>query len=122
MSIFWSFPMTSTSLVTSLGSTDMKITSLLLTNCCAVPCTLMRGTNATMKIEFVTTKHFDTMTQALCGEISAETSDACVKFPSLPSDFCKFTTCPIELGKTYLATITLPVLKVYPKVCWNSTA
>lgn len=98
----------------SIGSTDMKISSLSLPGCCAPPCILKRGTNVSVTIEFTTDKTFATMTQSLCGEFGA-----CVKLPSLPPDFCKYTTCPVEASKMYSAKVELPVLKTYPPVCIN---
>lgn len=100
-----------------LGTTDMKISSLAIPDCCSAPCILKRGTNVSVTIQFKTDKNFVEMTQMLCGEFGA-----CVRLPSLPTDFCKYTTCPIEAGKVYTAKVELPVLKEYPPVGLPSTS
>ena len=91
----------------------MKITNVSVADCCSAPCILKRGTNGTVTIQFSTDQAYTTMTQKMCGELG----HSCFGLSSLPTDFCKFTTCPVEAGKSYTAKIEIPILKEYPPVC-----
>ena len=94
------------------GSTDFKITGASIPNCCGVPCIMKRGTNTSITVEFTSDKNFTQMSQNMCAELSG----TCVNMPGLPTDFCKYTTCPIAAGKPSTAKIELPILSTYPKV------
>ncbi len=91
----------------------MKVSSISIPNCCAAPCILQKGSNVSVTIEFTADKTYDKMSQKLCGEVAP---DFCATLGTLPTDFCKYATCPIEAGKMYSVKVQLPILSNYPNV------
>ena len=80
-------------------------------DCCAIPCNIKKGENATIIITFNSTKEFSTLSQNLCGELGA-----CIPLPDENTDTCKDVTCPIEANKQYVQKFSTPISSNYPNV------
>lgn len=100
------------------GSTIGQFSSVTVSGCdkSKQACDLIRGTNATIDIQFTVDKNIEKVTTV----VHARVMDVLVPFPMPNSDACGFPesgiTCPLKQGVTYNYRATLPVEKKYPKL------
>lgn len=96
------------------GSQVGKIEKLEVFPCTSFPCALKKGHSYTINITFVPTESTDICSAKVYGIIDGIK----VPFPIGQPDGCKNSglTCPLQSGKTYVYTATLPVHAIYPSV------
>ncbi|XP_061195792.1 NPC intracellular cholesterol transporter 2-like [Saccostrea echinata] len=82
--------------------------------CTVAPCTLKRGTNATIEVDFVA----DTAAKQLKAVVHGIIGGVPIPFnpPNVNGCVDSGITCPVVAGKSYKYTNKIPVLKDYPKI------
>ena len=81
--------------------------------CRRSPCKLAQGQNYTAVINFTPHEDSNTLVNKVCGKLGP----TCINFPLPGADLCSNgITCPIQAGVEQSVTVTLPILKVYPKI------
>ncbi|XP_069104036.1 ecdysteroid-regulated 16 kDa protein-like [Argopecten irradians] len=95
------------------GSTGATIQSVNVNGCTAEPCHLIRGTNASLQVNFTATEDMSHPTNAIFGVIAGVQ----VKFPG-HEDCCSNNNlvCPIKSGTVSQYKNTIFVAKSYPTI------
>lgn len=97
----------------SQADTGFQITSVNVPGCTAPPCTITRGTNASISITFKATSDFASGTNKVTGRVLGVDVPFPLPKPSVCDDGVQ---CPMKSGQTYTETVTIPVKSEYPKV------
>lgn len=103
---------------TNCGSTIGQFSSVSVSGCddSKQACDLIRGTNATISIQFTVDKSIEKVTTV----VHALVMDVLVPFPMPHSEACtnpeSGITCPLKQGVTYNYHATLPVETKYPRL------
>ena len=92
------------------------IKSFELDGCSAFPCTLTRGTNATLKLTIEPTQRINGLKLAIHGVLGGKE----VPFSTDDNDHCKLAIkdakCPLQRRKVYKYANSIQVLKQYPSI------
>lgn len=97
----------------SQADTGLQITSVSVPGCTAPPCTITRGTNASISITFKATADFASATNKVSGKVLGVSVPFPLPKPSVCDDGAQ---CPMKSGQSYTETVTIPIKSEYPKV------
>ncbi|XP_013400078.1 epididymal secretory protein E1 [Lingula anatina] len=96
------------------GSAVGKISTVDVEPCKKEPCTLVRGTNATVTVAFKANEAATKLTASVHGIVAGVP----VPFQVPVSNGCapSGVACPTKTGQDYNYSTYVPVLKIYPKI------
>merc|ERR1711860_12912 len=95
------------------GSKTGVVKNVVIPGCDGMPCILKRGSEATIKIDFVANGVTNKVTASVHGILGPVP----VPFPIPQSDGCKSgVACPTTAGTEYSYSAQIAVQKMYPKV------
>ncbi|XP_033734697.1 NPC intracellular cholesterol transporter 2-like [Pecten maximus] len=94
------------------GSTSGHITSITVNPCPSEPCALVRGTNVSVEVDFVSNVHTNKVTTSVHGIIAG------IPVPFMSTHSCTSNNvhCPISPGVNNVYTNYIPVLQIYPEI------
>ncbi|KAJ9580101.1 hypothetical protein L9F63_004243, partial [Diploptera punctata] len=102
--------------VTDCGSHLGKLVGVTISTCksTAPACTLYRGKNSTLNIDFIPEKSSSSVKAIAHGKYSGLD----IPWPLDQPDACKNSglVCPLQPGKTYRYSLTFPISRSYPPV------
>ena len=97
----------------SQADTGFQITSVNIPGCTAPPCTITRGTNASISVTFKATADFASGTNKVSGKVLGVNVPFPLPKPSICDDGVQ---CPMKSGQSYTESVTIPIKSEYPKV------
>jgi hypothetical protein len=104
-------------IVTCPGKRPITIQKFELDGCTSYPCKLPRGTNATLRYTFLSSRRINQLKLKVAGLIGGSE----VPFAIQDDDHCNVAVvhggkCPLARNKQYKYAFSMPILQQYPKV------
>ncbi|OON15933.1 hypothetical protein X801_08258, partial [Opisthorchis viverrini] len=93
-------------------SKNVTVWSVKLTPCDGHPCSLIKGKNATIDIDFLAEKDIEPGNASVHGKIG----EVYTPLPLPAGDMCQnlAPSCPVQAGKNYTYSYTVDISEAYP--------